>query len=91
MYDPIVLNKIQLLSYVIEDIKELEEDMKYTEDPSLLLQYREDMRELIAELNEVSSRCIALIEIYLQECKETNEPVCLDFYRVYRELNKARI
>lgn len=90
MYDPVIFSKIQLLSYVIDDIKELEEDMKHTEDPSLMMQYKEEMRELITELNEVSTRCIILLEAYLEGCKETNEPVCLDFYRVYRELSKAK-
>lgn len=90
MYDPKILNKITLLSYVIDDIKDLEEDMRHTQDPSLIIEYKQEMKELITELNEVSTRCIVLLEEYLDDCKKTNEPVCLDFYRVFKELSKAR-
>lgn len=89
MYDPTIYKKIQLLSYVIDDIKDLEVDMRSTQDPALLLEYKQEMKELVEELTEVSNRVISLVEVYLEACKETNEPVCLDFYRVYRELQKA--
>lgn len=91
MYDPIIYNKIALLGHVIDDIKQLEADMVVTTDPSLLLEYKEEMHYLVEELNSVSFRCIALLEIYLDACKETNEPVLLDYYRVYKELSKAII
>lgn len=91
MTDPIIFNKIQLLGYVIDDIRELEDIIRGTADPSLISQYREDMRGLISELNEVSSRCIILLGAYLDECKENNYPVSLDYYRVYKELSKAAL
>lgn len=89
MYDPVIYNKITLLSYVIDDIRDLEEDMKGTSDPQLLMEYKQEMRELVTELNEVSSRCIVLLQEYLEECKKNDEPIMLDFYRVYKELSKA--
>ncbi len=89
MADPIIFNKIQLLGYVIDDIRELEDIIRNTADPSLIAQYREEMRGLITELNEVSARCIVLLSAYLEECKENNYPVSLDYYRVYKELSKA--
>jgi hypothetical protein len=47
------------------------------------------MKDLVEELNSVSARVLELIEAYLDGCKETNEPVNLDYYRVYKELSRA--
>jgi hypothetical protein len=89
MHDPIIFSKIQLLGYVIDDIRELEDVIRNTGDPALVLQYREDMRGLIAELNEVSSRCIVLLAAYIEGCKDADYPISLDYYRVWKELTKA--
>lgn len=89
MYDPVIYNKITLLSYVIDDIRDLEEDMEMVSDPELLLEYKQEMKELIIELNEVSTRCVSLLRDYIEECKKTNEPICLDFYRVFKELTRT--
>lgn len=89
MYDSAIFNKIQLLSYVIDDIKQLDHDMKETTDPALLMEYREEMKSLVEELNSVTGRVLTLLEVYLNGCKETNEPINLDYYRVYKELSRA--
>ena len=89
MHNPIIFRKIQLLGYVISDIRSLERVMLDTSDPELLLMYRDDMKLLIAELNEVSARCLFLLKAYLEGCRETSYPVVLDYYRVYKELSKA--
>jgi hypothetical protein len=84
-----VHNKILLVGYVIDDIKELEVNIQETTDPELLLQYKQEMRALVDELNEVSQRCLQLIDIYVEECKEKNIPMLLDYLRVRNELKKA--
>lgn len=89
MYDAALFNKITLLSYVIDDIRELDEAMKATQDPSLLIEYKQEMRELVTELNEVSERVLVLVEEYMKECNDNDEPINLDYYRVYKELRRA--
>lgn len=90
MFNPIIHSKISLLGHVIDDIKHLEQQMLETSDPSLLLEYKQEMRDLIEELNTVSERCLHLIELYIRECDEQNVPVYLDYVRVYKELQKAK-
>lgn len=90
MYDEKILNKIRLLGYVIDDVRDLDRAIAETSDPSLLMEYKQEMRELTLELNEVSFRVIDLLDEYLANCKETGEPISLDYYRVWRELSKAR-
>lgn len=90
MYDDKILNKIRLLGYVIDDVKELDVAIAQTTDPALLMEYKQEMRSLITELNEVSFRVIDLLDQYLADCKETGEPVSLDYYRVWKQLSLAR-
>lgn len=90
MHDVAIYNKVLLLSYVIDDIKHLETEMAGTIDPSLMVEYREEMRGLVEELNVVSVRCIELLEVYLKDCREQDEPISLDYYRIYKELSKAK-
>jgi len=89
MYNTAIFKKIQLLSYVMDDIKELDDNIANTTDPSLLIQYRQEMTVLIEELSEVSLRILSMIEEYMEECKKNDEPIMLDFYRVYKQLSKA--
>jgi len=90
MYDEKILAKIRLLGYVIDDVKDLDNAILQTSDPSLLMEYKQEMRGLIKELNEVSFRVIDLLDMYLANCKETGEPVSLDYFRVWKELTKAK-
>lgn len=90
MYDEKILAKIRLLGYVIDDVKDLDNAILQTSDPSLLMEYKQEMRGLIKELNEVSFRVIDLLDMYLANCKKTGEPVSLDYFRVWKELTKAK-
>ena len=89
MQNKAVHNKIYLLGSVIDDIKALEQLMGQCEDPSLLIQYKQEMVGLKDELNEVGLRVIHLIEVYIEECKEQDVPVLLDYVRVLKELKKS--
>jgi hypothetical protein len=90
MYNSSIHKKIQLLGYVMDDIAEVREMLSNCSDPSLILEYEEELESLIEELNEVAERCIYIIGVYVEACKENNEPVYLDYYRVYKELKKAQ-
>lgn len=89
MQNKIVHNKIYLLGSVIDDIKVVEQLMSECGDPSLLIQYKQEMKDLKDELNEVGLRVIQLIEVYVEECKEQDVPVLLDYVRVLKELKKS--
>jgi sugar phosphate isomerase/epimerase len=89
MYNSSVSSKIHLLGAVIDDIRALEFHMLECGDPSLLLQYKQEMKELKEELDEVGLRVIELIEIYVEECNELGVPVLLDYVRVLKELKKS--
>lgn len=91
MYNPSIHNKIELLGQVISDIKGVEADIQVTTDPSLILELTEEKNELIEELDMVGMRCIVLIEAYVQDCKDNDYPVYLDYYRVLKELKKAEL
>jgi len=90
VYNPSIHKKIVHLGYVMDDLAEVRRDIANTTDPALLMEYNEELEVLIEELNEVGERVIYLIGIYIEECKETGAPVYLDYYRVYKELNKAK-
>jgi hypothetical protein len=90
MYDEKILAKIRLLGYVIDDVKDLDNAISQTSDPSLLMEYKQEMRGLITELNEVSFRVIDLLDEYLADCREKGSPISLDYYRVWKELSKAK-
>jgi len=89
MYSSAVSSKIHLLGAVIDDIRSLELDMSECLDPSLLMEYKQEMRDLKEELEEVGLRVIHLIEIYIEECRELDVPVSLDYVRVLKELKKS--
>lgn len=89
MYNHSIHSKIELLGQVITDIKEIEYEMQIVNDPSLLEDLIEEKNELIEELDMVGMKCITLIEAYMQDCKDNDYPVYLDYFRVLKELKKA--
>jgi hypothetical protein len=84
-------NKIELLGHVIADLKDMELAISIVNDPALIMEYEIERKALIQELNEVSERCVVLIEAYMQDCKEQNIPPYLNYYRVLRELRRSII
>lgn len=89
MYNYSIHSKIELLGQVITDIKELEAELQFINDPSLIEDLLIEKGELIEELDMVGMRCITLIEAYMMDCKESSIPIYLDYYRVLKELKKA--
>lgn len=91
MYNQIVHSKIELLGQVIADIRDIELAISIVDDPSLIMEYQKERNDLIEELNSVSDRCLVIIEAYMEDCKDQQIPIFLDYYRVYRELKRAQI
>ena len=91
MYNSSVHSRIELLGQVISDLKEIENELQLASDPSLILDLTEEKSELMEELEVVGTKCMTVIEAYIQDCKDNDFPVCLDYYRVLRELRNSRI
>ena len=84
-------SKIELLSHVINDLKDMELALGCAQDPALIHEYELERKALIQELNEVSSRCIVLLEAYFDDCKSQQIPPYINYYRVLRELRRSII
>jgi len=84
-------SKIELLGHVIQDLKDIELAISIAADPSLLHEYETERKVLVQELNEVSSRCIVLLEAYMEDCKSQQIPPYLNYFRVLRELRRSII
>lgn len=91
MYNKSIHSKIEVLGQVISDIKEIEYEMQITNDPSLIEDLTEEKNELIMELDMIGVKCITLIEAYMEDCKDNDYPIFLDYYRVLKELKKAEL
>lgn len=71
------------------DLKEVNDDISVTGDPSLILEYEEEKKVLFDELEDRAKDALYLLEAYIDDCKEQNLPVVLEYYKVFRELKKA--
>ena len=91
MYNLIIHSRIEVLGQVISDIKEVEYDLQIANDPSLIEDLTEEKNELIQELDAVGMKCITLIEAYMQDCKDNDYPIYLDYWRILKELKKAEL
>lgn len=91
MYSPLVHKRIERLGIAINDVKSCENDMMEASDPALIQELREELIELLKELDDVGEDCIIILEAYVEDCKEQNIPYYLDYVRVLKELRKASI
>lgn len=89
MYSDLIHRRIERLGNAIADVKEAEIQLQNVNDPALIAEYEEELREYIQELEEVGNDMIILLEAYVEDCKEEGLPVYLDYYRVLTELKKA--
>jgi hypothetical protein len=72
------------------DIKDINNEIEQTSDPALKFEYEEEKELLFNELEEHAQDALFILEAYFQDCKETNMPIVLEYYRAYRELDRAR-
>lgn len=91
MYNKTIHSKIELLGQVISDLKSCEADIEVTTDPALRSEYEEERLLIAEELDEVGNRCIKIIEAYIEDCKDNDIPVYLDYVRVLKALKGSVI
>lgn len=91
MYNSTIHNRIEHLGQVISDLKSCEDYLQRTFDPSLIQEITEERNQLVEELDVVGRNCIKVLEAYMEDCKEQNIPIFLDYYRVYKALLNAEV
>lgn len=90
MRSSIIDRRLRYLEQLFIDLKEIQNDINMSIDPSLKLEYEEDKNVLFDDLEDHAQDALFLLEAYLQDCKEQNYPVVLEYYRVFQELDRAR-
>lgn len=90
MQSPIINKRINYLTELVLDLKEIQSDINNTADPSLILEFEEEKKLLFKELEDQAKNVIILLEAYFEDCKTENFPLDLSYYKVYKELQNAR-
>lgn len=91
MYSPMIHKRIEHLGQVINDLKSCETDIQFTSDPALKHELNEERNQLAEELDMVGRNCISVLEAYMEDCKENDIPVFLDYWRVLSALRNAEV
>ena len=91
MFSPMIHKRIEHLGQVISDLKSCEDYLQRTSDPALIQEITEERNQLADELDMVGRNCIKVLQAYMEDCKDQNIPVFLDYYRVYRALLNAEV
>ena len=89
-YNSSVHRIVHNLAYVMANIIKLKQELDVVKDPELIIEYKQELQELIEDLDLVSDNCLYVIEVYINECKELGEPVNLDYYRIYKSLLNSK-
>lgn len=91
MFSPIIHKRIEHLGQVISDLKSCETDLQFTSDPALKHELNEERNQLAEELDMVGRNCITVLEAYVEDCKENDIPIFLDYWRVLVALRNAEV
>jgi hypothetical protein len=91
MYNTSIHKRIEHLGQVINDLKSCEADIQFTSDPSLKHELNEERNQLAEELDMVGRNCISVLEAYMEDCKDNDIPVFLDYWRVLVALRNAEV
>lgn len=90
MRSSIIDKRLRYLEQLFIDLKEIQDDINMSIDPSLKLEYEEDKTVLYNDLEDHAQDALFLLEAYIEDCKEQNIPVVLEYYRIFKELDLAR-
>ena len=91
MFSNMIHKRIEHLGQVISDLKGCEEDIQFTSDPSLRHELTEERNQLAEELDMVGRNCISVLEAYMEDCKENDIPIYMDYARVLFALRNAEV
>lgn len=84
----LIIAHIEETNDIIGNIREFQELINNVSDPSLKILYEEDITLESKQLMKVCQNLKLLLTNYLIECEQNNRPVDINFYRVFKELDK---
>ena len=90
MRSSIIDRRLSYLEQLFLDLKDIQNDIELAADPSLKLEYEEDMEALFIDLEENAQDVLFLLDAYFEDCKTENLPIVLEYYKIYKELDCAR-
>lgn len=90
MRSAIIDRRLMYLEQLFIDLKEIRDDISVTNDPALIMEYEEDANVLMNDLEDHAQDVLFLLDAYMEDCKNENLPIILEYYKIYKELNCAR-
>ncbi len=90
MRSAIIDRRLMYLEQLFIDLKEIQDDINITGDPALILEYEEDKEVLYNDLEDHAQDALFLLEAYIEDCKAEQIPIVLEYFRVFKELDRAR-
>lgn len=90
MRSAVIDRRLLYLEQLFVDLKEIQNDIELSHDPSLKMEYEEDKKVLYEDFEDHAQDALFLLEAYIEDCKTESLPITLEYYRVYNELKKHR-
>ena len=90
MRSAIIDRRLMYLEQLFIDLKEIQDDINIAGDPALIMEYEEEKEALYDELEDHAQDALFLLEAYIEDCKTEQLPITLEYYRVYKELERVR-
>lgn len=90
MRSSIIDRRLLYLEQLFVDLKEIQDDIDSSYDPSLKMEYEEDKKALYDDFEDHAQDALFLLEAYISDCKEQQIPIVLEYYRVFKELDNVR-
>lgn len=79
---------VTLLYGLAKALNEREESINDHSDPELISIYRADCVAISEDFIKIAEQVKIRLGMYLDECNKTNEPMDLDYFRLYKTLSK---
>ena len=79
---------VTILYGLAKALNEREENINSHTDPELISIYRDDCIAISEDFIKIAEQVKIRLGIYIEECNKDNEPVDLDYFRLYKTLNK---
>jgi hypothetical protein len=79
---------VTILYGLAKALNEREENINEHTDPELIGIYREDCIAISEDFIKIAEQVKIRLGMYIEECNKDGEPVDLDYFRLYKTLNK---
>lgn len=86
--EDLIISHIEETNTIIGNIREFQELILNVTDPALKLIYEDDIKKEGEEFDKICQNLKFLLRNYMKDCKQDGTPININFYRVYKELEK---